>query len=219
MTLDRMMARWEIAKRDPIGFMRWFVYTCDQHDKEHPCKPFPWFLPYIQYLTRLWQHNRRLSILKSRQMKQTWLFVILSLWEAVFYKGRLIILQSKREEDAIGDSNTGDGLLGRAKYIMDHMPFQEQLIPGYDPTYNKMKFTKTGSTLHAIPQGGAIIRTHTCSGVFDDEAAFQPEAADAYTAAGPCIRGGGWMVSLTTPDYADGGHTRRLHEDNLSETG
>ena len=216
--LDRTVARWTIAERDPIGFMRWFVYTADQHDKEQPCKAFPWYLPYVQYLTRLWQHNQRLSILKSRQMKQTWLFVILSLWEAIFHKGRLIMLQSKREEDAIGDSNSGDGLIGRAKYIMEHMPFREQLVPGYDPTGKMLRFRGTGSTLWAIPQGGSIIRQRTASGIFSDEAAFQPEASDAYTAAGPCIRGGGWFVSLTTPDYSDGGHTRRLHEDELSET-
>jgi len=211
------MARWEIASRDPIGFMRWFVYTADQHDKEKPCKRFPWYLPYIQYITRLWQHNSRLSLLKSRQMKQTWLFVILALWEAIFRKGRLIMLQSKRLEDAVGDSNAGDGLIGRAKYIIEHMPFREHLIPGYDPTAVMLRFRDTGSTLWAIPQGGSIIRQRTASGLFSDESAFQPEASDAYTAAGPCIRGGGWMVSLTTPDYADGGHTRKLHEDDLDE--
>ena len=216
--LDRMMARWEIAKRDPIGFMKWFVFTADQHDKEEPCKRFPWHLPHIQYITRLWQANQRLSLLKSRQMKMTWLFVILSLWEAIFHKGRLIMLQSKREEDAIGDSNSGDGLIGRAKYIMEHMPFQEQLVPGYDPTGKMLRFRDTGSTLWAIPQGGSIIRQRTASGIFSDEAAFQPDASDAYTAAGPCIRGGGWFVSLTTPDYSDGGHTRRLHEDTLSDS-
>jgi len=151
-------------------------------------------------------------------MKQTWLFVILSLWEAIYHDGRLIMLQSKRLEDAVGDSNSGDGLIGRAKYIMEHMPCREQLVPGYDPTAIMLRFRDTGSTLWAIPQGGAIIRQRTASGIFSDEAAFQEEAADAYTAAGPCIRGGGWAVSLTTPDYADGGHTRSLHEDNLSET-
>ena len=112
---ERIRARWTIAEADPIGFMRWFVYTADQHDKVQPCKAFPWDLPYIQYITRLWQHNQRLSLLKSRQMKQTWLFVILSLWEAIYHDGRLIMLQSKRLEDAVGDSNSGDGLIGRAK--------------------------------------------------------------------------------------------------------
>lgn len=151
-------------------------------------------------------------------MLLTWLFVILSLWDGIFHDGRLIMLQSKREDDAIGDSNSGDGLLGRAKYVMEHMPCQEELIPGYDPAGKLIRFRNRGSTLWAIPQGAAIIRQRTASGVVSDEAAFQPEASDAYAAAMPCIRGGGWFVSITTPDYADGGHTRRLHEDTLSET-
>lgn len=150
-------------------------------------------------------------------MMLTWLFVILATWEGIFRKGRLIMLQSKREADAIGDSNSGDGLLGRAKYVLNHMPCRGALIPGYDPAGKMIRFKGTGSTLQAIPQGGDVIRTHTVSGVVSDEAALQEECADAYTAAMPCIRGGGWYVSITTPSYEDKGFTRRLHEDNLDE--
>jgi len=216
---ERMAARWEIARRDPIAFQRWFVYTCDQHEKDDdPCKKFPWDRRYLQYMTRLWQVNLCLSILKSRQMKMTWLMVILALWDAVFHRGRLIMLQSKREDDAVGDENSGDGLLGRGKYIMNHIPFQQKLVPDYDPAGKMIRIRgDVGSTLWAIPQGAAIIRQRTASGILSDESAFQPEAGDSYTAARPCIRGGGWYVQLTTPDLADGGHSRRLHEDRLDD--
>ena len=216
---ERLKARWTLAQADPIAFLRWFTYSCDQHDKNQPCKAFPWELDYIQYLVRLWQANPKISVLKSRQMMLTWLFVILAVWEGIFHDGRLIMLQSKREADAIGDENSGDGLMGRAKYVINHMPCREYLVPGYVPTEKKIKFTDRGSTLQAIPQGGHVIRTHTVSGVVSDEAALQEECSDAYTAAMPCVRGGGWYVSITTPSYADKGFTRRLHEDNLSETG
>jgi len=211
-----------MARRDPLAFMRWFCYTCDQHDSENPVKRFCWDLEYIQRLTRLWQANRCLSVLKARQMRCTWLFVILSLWDAMFHRGRLIMLQSKREDDAIGDANAGDGLLGRAKFIMNHLPWRKQLIMAaddgsvnYAAQHKMIRFYANNSTLWAIPQGAAIIRQRTASGILSDESAFQPESGDAYTAARPCIRGGGWYVSLTTPDMADGGHTRRLHEDRL----
>lgn len=206
-----------MARRDPLYFMRFFVYTCDQHDKENPVKPFCWQLPYIQHITRLWQYNLMLSVLKSRQMRMTWLFVILALWLGLFHEGQLIMLQSKREDDAIGDENSGDGLLGRAKFIMNNMPGREILVPGYEPMHKKILLTGQMSTLWAIPQGAAIIRQRTASFILSDEAAFQPEAENAYTAARPCIRGGGRYVSLTTPDMADGGHTRKLHEDRLDE--
>jgi len=216
---ERIRARWTLAEADPIAFLRWFVYSCDQHDKEQPCKAFPWHLDYIQYLVRLWQVNPKISVLKSRQMMLTWLFVILATWEGIFYDGRLIMLQSKRLADAVGDANSGDGLLGRAKYVMEHMPCQETLVPGYDPAGEMIRFLDRGSTLQAIPQGGDVIRTHTVSGVVSDEAAMQEDCSDAYTAAMPCIRGGGWYVSITTPRYGDKGFTRSLHEDTLSETG
>ncbi len=216
---ERIRARWILAEYDPIAFLRYFVYSCDQHDKEQPCKPFPWYLDYIQYLVRLWQHNPKLSVLKSRQMLLTWLFVILATWEGIFHDGRLIMLQSKREADAIGDENSGDGLLGRAKYVLNHMPCKEALVGGCVVTEKKIKFTDRGSTLQAIPQGGHVIRTHTVSGVVSDEAALQEECRDAHAAAMPCIRGGGWYVSITTPSYEDQGFTRSLHEDTLSETG
>ena len=215
---ERIRHRWILAAHDPIAFLRWFTYSCDQHDKQQPCKAFPWHLDYIQYLVRLWQVNPKISVLKSRQMMLTWLFVILATWEAIFHDGRLLMLQSKRMEDAIGDANTGDGLLGRAKYVMDHMPCREQLVPSYEPMEKRVRILDRGSTLQAIPQGGDVIRTHTVSGVVSDEAAMQEECADAYTAAMPCVRGGGWYVSITTPRYGDKGFTRSLHEDELSET-
>jgi hypothetical protein len=216
---ERIRARWGLAKHDPIAFLRWFVYSCDQHDKIQPCKAFPWHLDYVQYIVRLWQANPKISILKSRQMMLTWLFVILAVWEGMFHPGRLIMLQSKREADAVGDENNGDGLLGRAKYVMNHMPCREMLCPEYEPMGKKILYTTQGSTLQAIPQGGDVIRTHTVSMVVSDEAAMQEECSDAHAAAMPCIRGGGSYVSITTPRYGDKGFTRSLHEDTLSETG
>jgi len=212
-----LRARWELARRDPILFQRWFVWTCDQHDQDNPIKRWPWHLPYIQNMTRLWQRNLCISVLKARQMRMTWLFVILCLWDALFHHGRLIMFQSKREEDAIGDETSGDGLLGRAKFIMNHMPGREILVPDYTPMGKKILLPSNNSTLWAIPQGASIIRQRTASRILSDEAALQPEAADAYTAARPCIRGGGGYSSVTTANMADGGHTRLLHEDRLDE--
>lgn len=210
-------ARWELASWHPLNFQRWFVFTCDQHDVVTPIKRWCWELPYIQILTELWLHNPLLVLIKSRQMRMTWLFVILYLWDWLFHDGRLIMFQSKREEDAIGDEVAGDGLLGRAKFIMNHLPGRSFLVPDYLPLGHKMTRPSGSSTIWAIPQGASIIRQRTASGILSDESSFQPEAGDSYTAARPTIRGGGRYSAITTPDLADGGHTRRLHEDRLDE--
>ena len=212
-TQENVPYRWEWARRDPMHFLQWFVFTCDQHDQEHPIKPFPWDRPHIGHLVRLWQHNRLLAIVKSRQMLMTWLFSALSLWDAMFHAGRLIMLQSKREEDAVGDENVGDGLLGRIKFILNHMSAVPDM-PRYEKIGNRVRFIDNNSTLWAIPQGAAIVRQRTASGIFSDEAAYQDEFADAYVAARPCIRGGGWFVALST---ANPGFFQHLCQDTISD--
>lgn len=210
--------RWERARRSPLVFLRKFVFTNDQHEFEgETIKPFPVSRPQIAPMVHLWKNNRLLSILKCRQVVMTWLFSALSLWDAMFHQGRLIMLQSKRLDDAVGSAIAGDGPLGRAKFIFNHIPCGKLLCPESRDVYDRLEFPGLSSTLWAIPQGGAIIRQRTASGIFSDETAFQPESEDAYVAARPCIRGGGWYVQLTTASLADGGHTRRLHQDILGE--
>lgn len=220
----KLRARWELAMRDPAYFLQWFVYTLDTHDKEHPIKPFPWHKTHLRLLVELWKDNYRLSIVKCRQVVATWLFSALCLWESL-HPGKLIMLQSKKEEDAIGSETLGDGPLGRAKFIFSHIPGRHLLCPipkgsneiGSIGTHGRLEFVELNSGLWAIAQGGDIIRQRTASTIFSDEAAFQPEAEDAYVAAMPCIRDGGRYISLSTASLADGGHTRRLHLDELDE--
>ena len=191
---------WESARRDPMQFLRWFAWTLDQHDPDDPVKQFPWDRPHIGHITALWRSNPLLVVCKSRQMLMTWLFCALALWDAMFHAGRLIMLQSKREDDAIGNETAGDGLLGRCKFLLNHIPPGVRGLVGiqYRSAYNKIEFPAQNSTLWAIPQGADIIRQRTASGILSDEAAFQEQFSDAYTAARPCIRGGGWFVALST---------------------
>lgn len=226
-TYKILAIRWERARRDPLVFLRYFCWTLDQHEQDPAkvVKQFPWAKPHIQAMVRLWQANRLISIVKCRQVVMTWLFSALSLWDVLFHPGRLVMLQSKRLEDAVGSQTAGDGPLGRAKFMYDHIPARRWLAPqckgsnspGEVGTYDRLEFVGLNSSLWAIPQGGNIIRQRTASGIFSDESAFQPDSEDAYVAARPCIRGGGWFTSLTTADLADGGHAKRLHEDRLEE--
>lgn len=210
-----LRVRWELASRDPLEFFRWFCYTCDTHDKTNPIKPFPWHKPHVQYMARLWQNNPLLVIRKSRQMIQTWEFCALSLWDALFNPGRLICLQSKKEEDAIGDETSGDGLLGRVKFMLNHVPGRELLLPkrNYRPMEKSVKFFTRSSTILAIAQGADIIRSHTISGLLSDECGFQDKFHEAYMAAIPCIRGGGWFVALST---ANPGFYKALWYDDIA---
>ncbi len=213
---ELLKVRWEKARRDPLYFLKTFCFTLDQHDKATPIKAIPSDRPHLRILTELWVDNRCLVICKSRQMLCTWLFCALSLWDAMFHRGRLIMLQSKREDDAIGNRVAGDGLLGRVGFILDHVPGGKIVLPENKSTYNRIEFPTMNSTIWSIPQGSDIIRQRTASGILSDEAAFQEQFNEAYTAARPCIRGGGWFVALSTPHP---GFFQELYQDAINPYG
>jgi len=210
----RMSMRWQAAMLDPLRFLGWFCFTLDVH-REPPIQLFPAGRPHIQTLSRLWQHRRPrlMSVRKSRQMLITWWGAGLSLWDGL-HPGKLVMLQSKRLEDAVGEEEGGDGPLGRAKFLLQQIPKSVGLREGrdYRISYDRIRFPKWHSTLWAIPQGQNIIRQRTASGIWSDESMFQPEFKDAYAAATPCIRGGGWFLSTST---ANPGAALQLHEDRL----
>ena len=147
----------------------------------------------------------------------TWWGASICLWDAL-HSGKFILQQSKRLEDAVGDEHAGDGPLGRTKFILEHIPGKRilGLVEGRDYVKQSahISFPKLNSSIWAIPQGANIIRQRTASGILSDESQFQEEFADAYTAARPCIRGGGWFVSLST---ANPGAANDLHADKLGD--
>lgn len=198
-----------LARRDPWVFLTRFCHTLDSHDRRNTIKLFPnW--AYLRDLARLWLTEPLLVVAKSRQMLATWLFVCLYLWRAIVRPGELIFLQSKREEDAVGNANAAAGLLGRMKFVLEHLP--PLIRPRYRATANKIEFPDTRSTVWAIPQGADVIRQHTASGILSDEMAFQVDAEESYTAAIPTIENGGTFTAVST---ANPGFFERLYNDRL----
>ena len=208
----QIAAQWKKASQDPLYWITRFMWSLDVHDSDSPIKRFPAERPHIQAMTRLWQDNPLLVIVKSRQMMMTWLFCALALWDAMFHQGRLIMLQSKTEREAVGDEFSGQGLLGRVKFMLRHCP--SWLVPKWYPKGTQVIFPEMNSTLWAVPQGAAIIRSYTSAGILSDEAAFQDEFEQSYAAATPTIRGGGWFVALST---AAPSFFQRLYEDTVGE--
>src|ERR1700730_5452376 len=117
---------------------------------------------------------------------------------------RLHFIQSKKEEDS-------DALLQRCYFIYEH---QEAWLKAMYPavyTYCHLDFYRVGdkdrklplNRMWAIPQGGDVLRQHTASGVFIDEAAFQPDLEKSIRAAQPMLKGGGRIdcVSSAEPAY------------------
>ena len=211
---ERAELRWALAGLHPLYFARWFVCTLDQGDEQTPIKPFPHDRPHIRSLTQLWRGNQMLFVPKSRQMLITWWAAMLSVWYPIFREGRLVYQQSKRLEDVVGNEHTGDGLMGRSKFILNHIPCRDWLLPEKSVVVKSetITFPRWNSSITALAQGGDKIRSHTVSLLVTDETAFQDQFDDAMTATMASIRHGRWL-GVTTPDLRDGGTSMRIAMD------
>lgn len=176
-----------------------YVYTLDPHDKERPIKHLP-RKPHLEYLVDAFLESRLLLVPKSRQVMVSWIFAALFLWDTQFHTGRYTYFQSRKEEDS-------DTLVReRAGFILRHEPiflWPEKFNPNKDISYCSIRFDSIHSQLKGIPEGGDQIRSKVPSGVFCDEAAFQPQFRESVEALRPCIEGGGRLVvvSSAAPGY------------------
>lgn len=203
--------------------------TKDEHDQESPVKPFP-EMPYLRVLLdcllvsgKLMEPERArfaleagldvgwlrlihdiglLPVEKSRQVMATWLVCAYLLWRAKFRQYQLILVQSKREDDAANLVFNKDESVARMSFMESQLPAWLRSIEfPKDATFGHLHVRQSfgrGSHLWAVPEGADIIRSNTPSVVFSDESAFQPEFDASYTAARPCLEGGGQYVAISS---------------------
>lgn len=202
-----------------------FLFTKDEHDLVQPTKPVPddlylrtmldcmlvsgrlirpqdavWALrgncslDFLSHLSR----SSLLFVEKSRQVMMTWLSCCYLLWRARSFKHQLILVQSKREDDAASLVFTKEPTMARMSFLESNLPEPLRMVQWpRGGSYGHLYFPN-GSHVWAIPEGGEIIRSNTPSVVFSDETAFQPEFGHAYTAALPAIAGGGQGIFISS---------------------
>jgi phage FluMu gp28-like protein len=186
-----------------------FVITRDEHggganqeDLEGTERPFPtrkekahiW-----EFLDAVLETRGVLCVEKSRQVMVTWAMVMYILWESKYKKNRLWFVQSKKEEDSASLVYSHNPFKARMSFIEAKLPEELRTLDfDNDCSYGEINFRDTGSVVKAIPEGGSQIRSYTASGIFADEAAFQPEFEEAYAAAKPTIDGGGKLIAVST---------------------
>lgn len=203
------------------------LVTKDEHDPTHPIKPFPASL-YLRSLLDLFLVSGRLchpdeagyareaghgreflgacrdagmvAVEKSRQVMVTWLVCAYLLWRAKFRPHQLLLLQSKREEDACNLVFVKEPYVARMSFMESHLPahLRHCQFPKAG-TYGHLYFPN-GSHAWGIPEGGDIIRSNTPSVIFSDESAFQPQFGLSYTAALPAIKGGGQYICVSSAE-------------------
>jgi hypothetical protein len=160
------------------------------------CRPFPYTLPYVKPVIYWWLREPIMILEKSRDMTATWLTVAMYTWDTIFHRGRENIFQS---EDA---TKTLD-LVERANFIYRNQPKFLRDVAKADFSIGagksgRLSVPKLESVLLGFPQGPDQIRQYHPSGVFQDEAAFQVSAGDAFAAIKPAIQNGGRFTAVSS---------------------
>lgn len=214
----RRSAHWFIFDS---GYLR----TKDEHDGDEPVKAFPahpylrvildcllvsgrYIEPYradyalgagfeVAWLERIADMGM-LPVEKSRQVMATWIVCAYLLWRAKFNPYQLILVQSKREDDAANLVFAKDADVGRISFMETHLPKWLRSVEfPRGATYGHLHFPH-GSHIWGIPEGGDIIRSNTASAILMDESAFMADFEASYTAARPAIDGGGQLIMLSS---------------------
>ena len=206
------------------------VLTKDEHDTRNPVKPFP-HSEYLRSLLDLLLVSGRirvpedaqyalqaghsleflsalhrsgmLAVEKSRQKMVTWMVCGYLLWRAKYMPHQLIILQSKKEEDAANLVFCKEPFIARMSFMESHLPKHLRSCSFPKAGAFGHLYFPNGSHAWAVPEGGEILRSNTPSVWFSDESAYQPEFAKAYTAAIPAIKGGGQAIMVSSAEPGD----------------
>jgi len=203
------------------------LMTKDEHDTANPIKPFPDAL-YLRALldtlcvagrllrpdsaeyarraghSPLWLQGCASSgiclVEKSRQIMVTWLCCAYLLWRAKYLPLQLILVQSKREDDAANLVFVKDPFVARISFLETHLPVHLRTMTFPKCGTFAHLYLPNGSHIWGIPEGQDIIRSNTPSVIFSDESAFQPEFGGAFTAALPAIKGGGSFIGVSSAE-------------------
>jgi len=116
---------------------------------------------------------------KSRQIMASWLCCAYLLWRAKFHSHQLLLVQSKREEDAAKFVYEKEPQQARISFMESRLPIwlQDGLFTGTASIGTRMRkmaqrcgyghlYFPNGSHLWAVPQGGDVIRSNTPSCLF-----------------------------------------------------
>ena len=192
--------------RDPLIWLRNHTQTRDSHWKEvkakSPYRPFP-DKPYFLPLVYAFQREPTLFVEKSRDMMISWLFAGLFTHAAMTIEGIEVLFQSQKEDKAFELVDYAKTLYERQKpELRKAYPLAKSLCQMAD---GELQFAH-GSRIIGIPGGGDQIRSYHPWGLFMDEAAFMPEAGEAYDHAVPVCQkivvvssaGPGWFADFVS---------------------
>ncbi len=165
------------------------------HDPNNPAaggfrwKLWPWQWELLDHFT----NNRRVIILKARQLGVSWLFAGYALYTFLSRPGSVILLISRREQEA-------SKLLAKVTYMYHRLP--PDLLP---PSHRKDADTGVRFFSHhlhseilALPATPDTGRSETSTLVIPDEWAIQEYAGEMYGGYEPTVGQNGQIIGGST---------------------
>ena len=193
------------AVSDPYCWVTEYTETYNEHWAEEgrpsPYEPFPRRLPYIKPLFAVFEAERIIWIVKSRDMMISWACMAYLTWKAMTTPLCGSVVQTQKEKKVIQ-------LVEYAKCLYQRQPaWLRDAVPLAKPLKNQSELElqfANGSYIVGIPGGADQIRSYHPWGYLNDESSFQPEAGDCYNEALSVVKGKIIFNSSAGPGwYAD----------------
>ena len=171
------------AIADPLVWLQQHTRTRDSHWREvganSPYRPFP-DKPYFRPIVEVIQQEQVTFIAKSRDMMLSWLCMGYLTHACMTTEGIEVLVQSQTEDKAAE-------LVGYAKCLYEQQPAELKAIYPLADTSSPQSSLElnfaTYSRIIGIPHGADKIRSYHPWALLIDEAAFMPEAGEAYDEA------------------------------------
>jgi hypothetical protein len=196
---------------DPWAFLtgkdidgRPIIWTRDERDKDRPVKPFPTKMDprgesYLKEFVKILRNEQYVLVDKARQMIITTTMMLETMHMGITIPARTMLLSKSTEDEA-------------KQILHDKVRFPYTGLPEWfkarHPLPDKPKvqafFPETSSYILAVGQNVAAAEAHGCtaSRMIVDEAAFQPELEEIFTA---CLPMASQIVAVTTAEIGNPG--------------
>ena len=184
----------EIIKcgKDPVYFMNKYLKI------QHPLRgliPFKTF-PFQDDCVKDFNDHRFNIILKSRQLGLSTLVAAYSVWQAIFYKEKNILIIATKLAVA-------QNFIRKVKTYIKSMP-KWLLVPTITANNKQQVEFSNGSQIKAVPTSDDAGRSEALSLLVVDEAAFVRNFDELWMGLYPTLSTGGRAIILSTPNGVGG---------------
>jgi len=169
-----------------------FLQHCQTHDPGHDT---PRAIPdwsYIRELATILEDNKRVLVVKSRQMLVTWIGCAWLLHRALTGGPGQHLILSKEERSA-------RELIERIRFLYNHLTGE---LAGRKIRVKAegLTFPERNTQILSLPTTPHAVRGRSPRTVFWDEMAFTPYDEEVWTAVKPAVDSGGSFLGVSTPN-------------------